>query len=140
MIRRYAQVFAVVLLVTGAGSVSAAGNKQSTAPDIQTVVESYFQSLQAGDRQTLLSLFAGEEREHLDSQTSDPSYVQFLVDRYRGARLEIGDSGAEGLNKFVDVTIWLSNGEAVSERLVLETTNDRGQRAYYIVAREVLNK
>ena len=141
MIHRYAQVFAVALLVTGAYGASAAGSPNSTRTerDVQTVAESYFQALQAGDRQTLLSLFSGKERDDLESQTSDPAYVQFLAQRYSEARLEIGDSGSQGSNQFVDVTIWLGNGEAVSERLVLETTNDRGQRAYHIVARKVLN-
>jgi hypothetical protein len=141
MIHKYAQVFAVALLVTGVYGLSVAGNPDSTRTerDVQAVAESYFQALQAGDRQTLLSLFSGKERDDLDSQTSDPAYVQFLVERYSDARLEVGDSGSQGSNQFVDVTIWLSNVEALRERLLLSASKP-GRRDYKIVAREVLNK
>jgi len=127
-------VAALLLWAAGAGAAPPAPSV-TVAPQVQAVVEAYFAALQAGDTQALAALFGPHERQVAHQQLSDPDYGQFLVDRYQDARLEIVGSATHGAVQLVDIVIWLSDGEAVRERLILRTAPGPNG-GYLIVARK----
>lgn len=135
------RMLTATLLICSGGGVYGAGGKSQVEPepDVRDVADEYFEALRTGDRQTLLSLFSGQGRQGIEAQLSDPAYTQFLIDRYRNARLETNDSGARGETRFVDITIWLNDTEYIKERLILKEAGDPNSRPLSIVARRVLN-
>jgi len=134
---RFITALSLVLGVASGGN--AAGSQVGVEPEVLNVAETYFEALRTADFQTLLSLLAGDERAGIETQLSDPAYTDFLIDRYRNARLEIGGSGAKGDYRFVDITIWINDVESFRERLILQPNDDSAGRSMHIVAREVLH-
>ncbi len=125
--------------VTNGPAVFAAGQLQ-ISPDALVVARTYFDALQAGDRQVLLSLFAGRERSRNEAQLNDPTYSQFLADRYSNARLEIVDGGVKSGITYIDITIWINDTESVKERLILKPSENQADSTLHIVARKELNQ
>jgi hypothetical protein len=137
MVLKYVRALVATLFVVG--SVNAATADQShIAPAALAVAQSYFDALQSGDRQTLLSLFAADERSRNAAQLSDPDYSQYLVDRYRDARFEVADGGAKSGFSFVDITVWLNDTESFRERLLVQPSGDPADSSLHIVARKEL--
>jgi hypothetical protein len=140
MMGRFMRFITALSLVLGVASgVHAAGSQVRIEPEVVNVAETYFEALRTADLQVLLSLLAGDERAGIETQLSDPAYTDFLIDRYRNARLEIEGSGAKGDYRFVDITIWITEVESFSERLILQRNDDPAGRRMYIVAREALH-
>jgi len=133
-----ALVAAVLVIVGINGPVSAAG-QASVDPAALAVAQSYFDALKSGDRQTLLTLLAGNERTRSEVQLNDPTYSQFLADRYRNARLEVAGGGVRGGVSYVDITIWINDTESVRERLILKPSSQSGGSSLSIVARKELD-
>jgi hypothetical protein len=127
---------AVLLVCGGASSLCSADAESQIEVDVLNVANAYFEALRNGDRETLLSLFSAKFRKRMEAQLSDPAYTQFLIDRYRSARLELGDSGARGGLRFVDITICLDDTECIKERLFLRESGNPADRPLSI-ARKV---
>jgi len=138
MVLKYVRVLLAALMMAG-GINAAAADQAQIDPAALAVAQSYFDALQSGDEQTLLSLFAADERSRSEAQLSDPDYSQYLVDRYRDARFEVSDGGVRNGISFVDVTIWLSDTESFKERLVLGPSGDPADTSLHIVARKELD-
>ena len=127
------------LLLLGNGAGYAASGQAVVDADARNVAEQYFAALSAGDRETLLSLLAGDELIRSESQLRDPAYSQFLTSRYSNARLEIAGSGILGDFRTVDIIIWLNEVESIKERLILRATESPAGTTYHIVSREEIN-
>jgi hypothetical protein len=141
MVLKYIRALLATLLVAGgvSGATATAADVSQIDPAALAVAQSYFDALQAGDGNALLSLFAGDERSRSEVQLSDPDYSQFLVDRYRNARFEVSDGGVRNGVSFVDVTIWISDTESFKERLILGSAGDPADASsLHIVARKEL--
>jgi len=127
----------LVFIVAGlSGRADAAGQVQ-VEPAALAVAQNYFDALKSGDRHTLLALLSGRERARSDAQLNKPDYSQFLIDRYRNARLEVIGGGVEDGFLSVDIAIWLNVSESVKERLILKPLDGTGS-SLSIVAREEL--
>jgi hypothetical protein len=113
-------LLATLFVLAGLSGQATAAGATGVNPDLLAVAQNYFDALQAGDRDTLLSLFGDKERARNEARLSDPSYSQFLRDRYRTARLEVLDDGMISGVSYVDIAIWLNDNEAVRERLIIE--------------------
>jgi len=109
-------------------------------PQALAVAQSYFDALQAGNAQKLLSLFAGRERLRNETQLKDPTYPQFLADRYSSANLEVLDGGVRSGVSYIDIKIWINNNESVKERLILKPSDDPADSTLHIVARKELEQ
>jgi len=131
----WVQALVLALLMLGLASRVVASQPQ-VDPAAQAVAQHYFDALRSGDRQALLSLFAGNERTRNQAQLSDPAYSQFLSDRYRQARFEIIGGGLENGSPFVDIRIWLNPVESFQERLILRPSSDPADASLHIVARK----
>jgi len=139
MVVAYWRILVAALLVLGATGGVAGGQAQINPAEL-AVAQSYFDALRAGDTTALLALFAGTERSRNRAQLSDPTYSQFLSDRYRNARYEVSGAGVSNGLSFVDVTIWISDAESFRERLVLQPSSDPADTALHIVARKELEQ
>ncbi|MGE5241963.1 MAG: hypothetical protein ACM3NI_09985 [Bacteroidota bacterium] len=135
MINRLLRALAASLFFIGTGNVVVQADSD---PGAAGVAQAYFEALRSGNRQALLSLFAGSERQRSEAQLNDPAYSQFLIARYSNARLEITASGEQGGIPFVDIAIWLNAVESVKERLVLRATGNSTGLRYVIAARKEL--
>ena len=133
-----ALVAAVLVIIGINGPVSAAG-QASVDPAALAVAQSYFDALKSGDRQTLLTLLAGNEHARSEVQLNDPTYSQFLVDRYRNASLEVAGGGVRDGVSYVDIIIWINDTESVRERLILKPSSQSGGSSLSIVARKELD-
>lgn len=129
-------VTALLLLIASAGM---AENTASIDPETRAVAETYFDALQAGDRQTLLGLLTGRELARNEDQLNDPAYSWFLVNRYNNARLEITDGGVYSGFPFIDIAIWLNDVEAIRERLILQPSAESSASPFQIVGRKELS-
>jgi hypothetical protein len=136
MLNRYLKIILISLLLTGSAAVTA---QSSVDPAARAVAEAYFDALQAGDLQALLTLLTGQERARSQERLSDPDYSLFLVERYRNARLEITASGVQSGFLFVDIAIRLNDLEAVRERLILEPSSDPAVHGLTIVGRKEIS-
>jgi hypothetical protein len=142
MVVKYVRALLASLLMAGGVSgvaTAAAADLSQIDPAVLAVAQSYFDALQAGDGNALLSLFAGDERARNKAQLSDPDYSQFLVDRYRDARFEVSDGGVRNGVSYVDVRIWISDTESFNERLIIGSSGDPADTStLHIVARKEL--
>jgi hypothetical protein len=134
MVLKSMRAFVAALFIAG-GINGAAADPAQIDPAALVVAQRYFDALRSGDRQALLSLFAGNERLRNEAQLSDPLYTQLLVEHYRNARFEVTDGGMKSGIPYVDITIWLSNTESLKERLVLRPSDDAADSSLHIVAR-----
>jgi hypothetical protein len=132
-----ALMVAALIVAGGSARLSVAG-PDDVDPAALAVAQTYFAALQSGDRDTLLSLFAGRALASNEAQLSDPDYSQFLVDRYSSARFEVSNGGVQNGVAFVDVTIWLNDTESVRERLVMKPSADAADSSLYIVSQSEL--
>jgi hypothetical protein len=139
MVLKSIRAFVATLLIAGGVNLAAADSSQID-PAAAAVAQSYFDALRAGDTKALLSLFAGDERSRSEAQLSDPTYSQFLSERYRNARFAVTDGGVRGGISFVDVTIWINDTESFMERLVLGPSGDPADPSLHIVARKELDQ
>lgn len=126
------------LLVAGGSARLGIAGPEDVDPAALAVAQTYFAALQSGDRETLLSLFAGRALAGNEAQLSDPDYSQFLVERYSNARFEVINGGVQNGISFVDVAIWLNDTEAVRERLVMKPSADSAGSALHIVSQTEL--
>jgi len=133
---------ASLLIMAGSGPVVAGpvGVDSQIDPGAQAVAQAYFDALQAGNRQALLSLFTGKERTRYEDQLNDPEYSSFLVTRYSHARLETTASGEYSGLPYIDIAIWLNDMEAIRERLILQPASDATGLSYQIAARKELSQ
>jgi hypothetical protein len=134
----FIRALVATLLYVG-GVNGAAADPSQIDPAALAVAQSYFDALRSGDEETLLSLFAGDERSRNETQLSDPDYSQYLVDRYRNARYEVTDGGVRNGISFVDLVIWISDTESFKERLILQSSTDPADSSLHIVARKELD-
>jgi hypothetical protein len=127
------------LLMAGATGAVVADQSQVN-PAALAVAQSYFDALRSGDTTALLEMFAGAERSRTRLQLSDPTYSQFLSDRYRNARFEVSGAGLNSGSSFVDIEVWISDAESFKERLILGPSSDPADTELHIVARKDLDQ
>jgi len=137
MVLNSVRALVAALLMAGATGPVVADQSQIN-PAALAAAQSYFDALRSGDTAALLALFAGTERSRYQALLSDPTYSQFLSDRYRNARFEVSGAGVNSGISFVDITVWISNAESFRERLVLQPSSDPADTGLHIVARKEL--
>ncbi len=136
-----ALLVSALLVVAGGGPRAALAGPDDIDPVCLSMAQAYFAALQNGDRQALLSLFAGRSLHRNKAQLADPAYSRFLVDRYAGARFEVTNGGMISGTQFIDIAIWINGGkESVKERLFFRPSGNLPTGPMRIVARkELLN-
>jgi len=139
MVLNYVRALVATLLMVGA-AVGVFADQSQIKPAVRAAAQSYFDALRSGDTTALLALFAGTERSRNQIQLSDPTYSQFLLDRYRNARFEVSGAGVNSGISFVDVRIWISDAESFRERLVLQPSSGPANATLHIVARKELEQ
>ena len=139
MVLNYVRALVATLLMVGA-AVGVFADQSQIKPAVRAAAQSYFDALRSGDTTALLALFAGTERSRNQIQLSDPTYSQFLLDRYRNARFEVSGAGVNSGISFVDVRIWISDAESFRERLVLQPSSGPANATLHIVARKELDQ
>lgn len=105
---------------------------------VTAVVDSYFLALQTGDTDGLLALMSASEYELSQSVLSEPGYSSLLIDRYRGATLEVVSSQEKNGVYLVNLAIHLTSDDVINERLVLKSMDSSGYPQYRIFKRDPL--
>ncbi len=132
-------VSALLWVAASAMNVALAAQDPKIDPACLAVAQAYFAALESGDRQALLRMFAGRSLHRNRAQLSDPAYTGFLTNRYANARFEVINGGSVSGVKYVDVTIWINQGqETVKERLYFKPSGNSPTGSLRIVARKEL--
>ena len=116
----------LALLLMASFTNYAAVDTEAKEPEVEAVVESYFEYLRAGDTAGILSLITdpllSERRELLEKNSS---YSEFLRDMYKNSYIQITNiKNIKGNKKAADVGIYLNEEEIpIKTRLILQIIN-----------------
>ena len=101
-------------------------DSEAKEPEVEAVVESYFECLRSGDTTGILNLITdpllSERRELLEKNTA---YPQFLREMYNNSYIKIINiRKIKGDKRAADVEVYLNNGETpLKTRFILQNVN-----------------
>ena len=101
-------------------------DSEAKEPEVEAVVESYFECLRSGDTTGILNLITdpllSERRELLEKNTAYPQFLREMYNNYYMKIINIRK--IKGDKRAADVEVYLNNGETpLKTRFILQNVN-----------------